>query len=679
MTFRLGIDAGDSFIDFFLLDADNAARIYKSLATRDDPLRSLLDGLQDIAEDFGLSLSDFVRDLDLIVHASSVAQDAVLYQSGARTGLLIASNFHERLSDEQVSALNRLQPPQLRFNVRVQNDSKDEESDVLVAAKRFRDGEVTAVAICLGWTHTEQLQEARSAEILKRELPDVHLSISSELLAQSRFYDLVSTTVLDAYVAPVVQEYLKHLTERLAELEFSGLLQIMQSNGGVAMPPMVASVPAATIRAGAAAAPAALDYIEPHRYDHAFILDMDSARFDITLLADRRPYVVTDQCVGAYPLALPMIDVRTIGAGGSSTGWLKPDGVLQTGSRHSDTTPACFGQGGERPTVIDAVLALGYLDPEQLLGGKLPLHLEYARAAIQSMIAAPRALDVDEAAAEFLRVFNQNMSDIIRQMVAQHSWDLSEFVMVAAGIHAPLHAAAIAKKLQVPLVIVPRSASVFRAAGMLFADIKHDFMRPYATPLTQIDRVQFKKLCTAMRYRAYGTFADEHVPPERQRLEYSMDVCLVEQASAINVPLTTAEIGALDLNAIFARLRATYDQSDGDALQIDSVELLAVRLTAIGRSDVPYLQASVRRPYDSSHALVGRRRVYLLDLGDFAAVPLYDGNALNYGNRVEGPALIELPFTAIFVPPEYDAYCDTIGNFMLVLREQAQEFEEQLS
>jgi N-methylhydantoinase A len=698
MSFRIGVDIGGTFTDFLLLDPDGQAAVFKSSTTPDDPSVGLLNGLAEMAEARGLALADFVAQVELMVHGTTVATNAVLTSTGAATGLLTTDGFRDALEmrrgireaqyDNRFQAPRPLIPRYRRLTARERVDHGGQartplaEQDVLAAAETFRREGVRAVALCFLHAHANAAHETLAARILCRELPGVHVSVSSELLPQIRFYDRTSTTVLNAYVGPLVQTYLLNLTERLNALGFRGVLLIMQSNGGVATPEVTRQRPASTLLSGPAAGPVAgLAFVEPLGFADCLTVDMGGTSFDAALIANRQPLVVTNGRINGHLIALPMLDIHTIGAGGGSIGWVDQGGLLRMGPHSAGARPgpACYGRGGDKPTCTDADLVLGYLDAGYFLGGRLPLHCEAARQAIETHVGRPLGFTVEEAAAGMFAVINSHMADGIREVSVRRGYDPRDFPLVVAGGAGPIHAATLALELEIPLLIVPRASSIFCAAGMLLSDMKHDYVRTYPVAMSALNPNRFLELCTQMRREASATLSAEHVPAERQHLHFSVDLRFVGQHHEVNVSLLPAEEASLDVAVLAERFYARHDQLYGYAVPGAPVELVTLRLAAIGETDKPRLPRAQRRLAGSVQALKGKRRAYLPGQRAFEEVPVFDGEALDFGSQLEGPALIELETTTIFVPEEYRVLCDPLGSFALYVKSRAAEFEDRLA
>jgi N-methylhydantoinase A len=304
----------------------------------------------------------------------------------------------------------------------------------------------------------------------------------------------------------------------------------------------------------------------------------------------------------------------------------------------------------------------------------MPLHPERARGAIDGHIAKPLGMTVEEAAAGMYSVINSNMADGIRQVSVRRGYDPRDFPLVVAGGAGPIHAAVIALELEIPMLLIPRASSIFCAAGMLMSDLKHDLVRTYTTPITRLEPDRFKTICSEMERQARATLTGERVPDARQHLHFTADLRYVGQFHEVNVPLEALDLSNPDVQELSTRFHGRHNQLYGYSVPTAAVELVTVRLTAIGETDKPDLPRMAPATDSSALALKGSRRAYLPSLHDFAEVPVYDGDALGYGHMVAGPALVEQTMTTVFVPFEYELQCDPLGSFLLFLKDRVGEF-----
>jgi N-methylhydantoinase A len=409
---------------------------------------------------------------------------------------------------------------------------------------------------------------------------------------------------------------------------------------------------------------------------------MGGTSFDAALIKDRTPLVTTEGEIERLRLALPMLGIVTIGAGGGSIGWVDEGGLLRMGpqSAGSKPGPACYDLGSELPTCTDADLILGYLDKDFFAGGKIPLNYERAADAIKKNVAEPLNMDVIEAAAGMYNVINVNMASGVREVSVKRGHDPREFPLIVAGGAGPVHACMIAAELEIPVMIIPKESSIFCAAGMLMSDLKHDFVRTYSTSLNNMDLKKFRTMFEEMTSEAAQLLKSEHISEDSVQHIYSLDMRYVKQYHEVNVVITKDEIEKGALDSIASRLHPEHDRLFGYSLKEDGtpIELINLRLTSIGRTDKPKFEQE-KYSETSNLPVKTKRNVYLPVEKDFAEVPVYDGHKLKYGNKIEGPAIIEQINTTTFVTPEYNVLCDKYGSYTMYLKTREKEIEDRLA
>jgi len=687
--YRVGIDVGGTFTDFLLLAPRGRTVAHKELSTPADPSEAVLAGRGE-----GADLERFLAEVAIVVHGTTVTTNAVLTGRTARTGLLATRGFRDALEmrrgvreemyDNRYHAPPPIVPRWLRLPVTERVDAAGavvtplDAADVERAVERLRAERVEAVAVCFLHAHANARHEEEAARIVRERMPDAYLSVSSRVLPQVRFYERTSTTVLNAGVGPILARYLANLTRRLAQARYRGTLLIMQSNGGVAPPDAVSRLAAMTLLSGPAAAPVAgLACMAPYREKSFITVDMGGTSFDAALVRDGEPAVTTAGTVNRYALALPSLEINTVGAGGGSIAWIDHGGLLRMGpqSAGADPGPACYGRGGTEPACTDANLVLGYLSAEYFAGGRLRLDAEAARRAIAERVARPLGMSLTEAAHGMYQVINVNMASAIREISVQKGYDPREFPLICAGGAGPVHAARIAAELGIGRILVPRDASIFCAAGMLRTDLRHDYVRSCAQPLPDRgadrravgDRV--RGLARELEAEARRALGAEGIPRERQRMRYRLDLRYAGQYHEVTVDVPERALAASDWDAVRERFHAQHDRLYGYHLRAEGtpVELLNVRLSAIGTTMKPAAKRERRAGGSCRHALKSPRTVYLPERGGFRPVPVYDGDRLAHGNRLAGPAIIESVNTSIFVPPGYRAEYDALGTCVLTL------------
>jgi N-methylhydantoinase A len=681
VSLRVGVDIGGTFTDMLVTDESGDARLYKAPTTPHDPSIGLMEALERAARDRDLPLDEFLAEVDAIVHGTTITTNAVLTGEGALTGFVTTKGFRDVLNMRRGLKERQFEkyapPPPLiprhRIHVVEERVTADgevmtplNEDDVRAAARRLAEQGVEAVAVSYLWSFLNPAHERRTGEILEEELPDVYVSLSTEVLPQIRVYERHSTTALNAYVGPVLQRYLVRLQEELASRGFGGTLLIMQSNGGVMSPELAQRFASHTLLSGPAGGPqAGVFYGATHGLANEITIDMGGTSFDVSLVADGTPTVTTEGEIGGHRIAAPVLDIHTIGAGGGSIAWMDSGGLLAVGpkSAGADPGPACYGRGGRQPTVTDADLLLGYLDPEFFHGGELRLDVDAARRAIAG-IATALGVDETEAAAGIYRVVNANMAAALSVVSIQRGHDPREFVLVVAGGAGPIHAAEIARELEIPLILIPRESSVFCAVGMLISDLKHDYVRTYARDLDKVDLSEIDSLYREMADDARATLREEGVMDDRIDSEHAVDLRYIGQFNEVEVPAQGGgEVTAEALDAMLSSFHARHDTLYGYSMPGAPVELINLRVSVRGVTDKPQFSSVEPVGEDPSAAKRAERRAYFD--GEFVEVPVYDALRLANGNVVRGPAIVDQPTTTIVVPPGVELVCDHFNNFLM--------------
>ena len=685
MSYRVGIDVGGTFTDFLLV-GEGARLVHKTSSTPDDPARAVATGLADLAAQLDLTLEGFAAALELIVHGTTVTTNAVLTREGARTGLLATEGFRDTLAlrdgTREEPYDNRLAPPRplvpryLRLPVGGRIDYKGEElaplatADLRAAVETFAAEGVEAVAISFMHSPTEPAHERRARDLVAELMPGAYVTASSDLLPQVRYYHRTSTTVLNAYVGPIIARYLDALTRRLSELGFAGTLLLMQSNGGVATPAEISPRAALSLLSGPAAGPTAgLWQLAPHGLEDCITMDMGGTSFDAALVRGREPLLMLDGVVDRWRLALPMIDIHTIGAGGGSIAWLDEGGLLHVGPRSAGARPgpACYGRGGTEPTVTDADLVLGHLGEASVAHGGMRLDRAAAVRALEPL-AHELGLGVEETAAGVYDLVNVTMATGVRDVSVRRGLDPRDFPLVVAGGAGPLHAAAIARELDVSALLVPRESSIFCAAGMLMSDFKHDHVRAYKTPLADADPRRLRALFDEMTRAGRDTLEREGVGPGAVELRPALDVRYVGQWHELTVDVELP----LDAAAAAAAFHAEHDRLFGHASPGTPVEVLALRLSAIGRTEKPALRSGPDEP--EVDARRGERPVWDPDERALVPTPVWDGQRLSVSATLDGPAIVELSSTTIVVPRGFALDVDAYGAFAVHSGERGAAF-----
>ncbi|MEU4837545.1 hydantoinase/oxoprolinase family protein [Nocardia testacea] len=680
---RVGIDIGGTFTDLFVVEGAGAGRIYKAPTTPHDPSEGLMNGLTKAADAVGESLEEFLGGVSTIVHGTTIATNAVLTRQGAKTGFVTTRGFRDllnmrrgirdRQNDSKYAPPVPLVPRDLVATVRERIDVSGNElvalheEDVKAAALLFREQDVEAVAISYLWSFLDPSHEQRTAEILRDELPGVFVTMSHEVLPQIRAYERHSTTALNAFVGPKLQNYLANIKRQLADRGFGGTLLIVQSNGGVMSPEIASETAVNALMSGPAAAPeAALQYARRHGSEDVITVDMGGTSFDVALVRGGEPLLTSDSEIGGYRVALPMLDIHTVGAGGGSLVWVDSGGILRVGPQSATATPgpACYGRGGENPTTTDADLLMGYLNPDLFGDGAFTLDVEAARKAVEEKVAGPLGLSVPEAVEGIYRVVNATMAEAVNAVSVKRGFDPREFTLVVAGGAGPIHAVPIAQELGISRIIVPRESSVFCAVGTLLTDLKHMYARTFVADTDSLDLGRVSEVYREMRDEAITTLRSENVAPEAIDLGFAADMRYVGQFDEIEVALEfDGDLTPAALRQLVADFEHEHQTLNGYSMPGEATELINVRLTAFGRTTKPALAEDPSAGPDPSAAHRGTREAFFS--GSRIQVDVYDGLGLRRDNRVVGPAIIEQPTTTVVLIEGYALTVDAQGTYVI--------------
>ncbi len=687
MALKIGIDVGGTFTDFVVTRDGAEPAIFKTLSTPSDPSIAVVNGLADIAASMNppLSLTDFAPRIDTIVHGTTVTTNATLTGNGARCGLLTTEGVRDALEmrrgireeqyNNRYTNVKPLVPRRLRAGITGRLDRNGTETtpldleQVRHAITLFKQEDVQAVSICFMNSFANPTHEQAAAALVRQEMPEAYLSVSTDVLPSIRFYERVSTTALNSYVGPKLNHYLDQLVGRLKEAGFHGLLLIMQSNGGVISPQLAREKAALTLLSGPAGGPGAgLFYVAAHGQNRCITTDMGGTSFEASV-AVNSPMIKNDGEIARHKIALPMLDIHTIGAGGGSIGWLDQGGMLRMGPQSAGATPgpACYMQGGKLPTTTDANVVLGYLDPEFFAGGKMKLDVDAARLAIEEHIAKPMGLTIEEAAAGMYRVACNNMAQGVREVTIKRGFDPREFPFIPAGGAGPIHSCLICEELEIPFQIVPRESSVLCAFGMLMSELKHDFVRTFVARLEDIQWAKLASIIAEMSQDGARQLNEERITEARRSTVVKLDCRYIKQYHEVSLVVPVDLFAREDAIAIARTFHAEHNRLYGYSLEQENtpIEIINVRVQAVGLTDKPSYRKEVWAGDDSSAAIKGKRSIYIPETREFNSIPLYDGHRMHFGNRIHGPAMIEQETTAIFVSASFDCVVDAYGSFAI--------------
>ena len=687
--YRLGIDAGGTFTDFVLADKSGNIKIYKTLSTPNDPTKAIENGLNLISEDLEMNPTKIISQSDLCINGTTVGLNALIQHKGSPVGLICTEGHEDSIEirlghkedgyryDPDYPPAIMLSPRYLRKGIRERTLSNGQvktpisEKDVKEACKIFNDEGVNTVAISFIWSVLNPSHEDIAAKIVEEMMPDAFITIGSRLYPQIREYTRTSTAVTNAYLAPTLKSYVSAINDFFINLGGANNVRYFQSNGGLATGKVMTDRPVYAINSGPASAPkAGLSVADPFNYNNVITVDMGGTSFDITLTKEGNTNLNKNIDFLRYRIGVPMIQVETLGAGGGSIGWIDDMGLLQLGpqSAGADPGPACYDKGGKKPTVSDANLILGYLNPDGLVGGKLPLNFNNAYEAIEKYIAKPLGLNVETAAYGMFTIVNNNMVNGIRRVTVERGYDPRDFVLVAGGGATGAHITALAKEMGINTVIVSKLSSGLCAYGQIISDVKYNYMATIPTRLDSMDAPEkinntFNKIeSKGIEHLTNDGFNESDIDIYR-----SLEMRYVGQIHECTVNIDFFEITNETIKNIkesfHNRHKELYTYSENES----AVELVNIESTIYGRIKQPNY-SEIESKNQLKDAIKSFRNLIFSNTGNFLKTPVYDGNKLSPGHQINGPAVIEEDTTTLVIEPEWFLELHKSGTYIIKLK-----------
>ncbi len=660
---RVAVDIGGTFTDLAWYDADSGALKFEKVLSTPPNFAA---GVHASLRKAGVSASEIHQ----FVHGSTVAVNAVIQKTGARTALVTTAGFEDVY---EIGRANRpdtynllfekpqpLVPGVLRFGVRERMSAKGEVirpidlASVKTIASKLRKAKVEAVAVCLLHSYVNPAHEIAVGRILKKVLPEAFVTLSHEILREYREYERASTAVLNCYVGPEVSRYLKAIDEPLRHASFNGVFHVMQSNGGVMTAARATQAPVAMMESGPAggiigAAVLGRELGE----DNVIAFDMGGTTAKACLVENGLPRMTDQYYVGGYregyPMRLPVVDIIEVGAGGGSVAWIDPGGALKVGPRSagSQPGPVCYGRGGREPTVTDANLVTGRIDGASFLGGEMPLDLDGAREAISHVVGKPLGLGLIEAAQGILKIADARMAAIVRAITLQRGLDPRDFTLIAFGGGGPLHASVIARELNIPRVIIPPQPGHFSALGMLLTDLRHDLVQTWVVDLDAIGGPALEEALKPLETLGRRSLTEQNVRSEDIQILRSVDMRYAGQEYTVSVPVPH-DLGGDALGALRASFDAIYDRRYGHSDPATPAQVVTLRVAAIGQVRKPELLGS----RETASAMPLRHRpVYFEDEQSSIDTPVIQRRSLKAGDTFSGPVIVEEHASTTVVEP----------------------------
>ncbi len=659
---RVGVDIGGTFTDLQIFDArDGRILPFKLPTTPEDPSFGLIEGIKGAGGRYNFTLDD----VGYVLHGTTIATNAVLERKLPAGALVTTAGFEDVLEigrhnrrdvysiwPRPVEALiprNRRIGFVERMRAGGVAEITPDEAAVSIVIARLRALDISTVAIALLHAYANPAHELYLAERIAKELPHVTISCSSQVSPEIREYERTSTTVLNALLQPVVRGYIERLEKRMRAENFAPRLLIVQSNGGVCAPATAAAEPVRLLLSGpSGGAMAALGLSRALSMPDVVAVDMGGTSFDVSVVRDDRLEIVTQSEIDRLPVRVPMIEIRTIGAGGGSIARMHTGRQMSVGPHSAGARPGpvCYGRGGTEPTVTDANLVLGRLDAAFFLGGAMVLDLGGAKRAIADKIATPLGLSADAAAAGILRLTNTSLAAAIRVSLFEKGLDPRDFTMLSFGGAGSVHACAVAEELGMRRIVFPVDASTLSARGILDADIGHAFARSGVRRFEAGAVDVVRTMAEDMTAQAHARLAGDGIAEEQRVLRLSIDLRYKGQAFELTVPWTDAAFDASGISAVVARFHAQHLQRFSYANPDDVVEMVTLRLSAIGRLERPSRTVAPARkvaPPPTS------RRVFVGDA--WRSIPVWRRDAITDDNSVLGPTIVEEDYTTVYLAP----------------------------
>ena len=688
MTFRVGIDVGGTFTDLVVADDDGRLTIFKASTTPGQTSQGIFDTLELAAEHHGVALEGLLGQCATVVYSGTIGTNAVVTNTAAKVGLICTEGFRDilllREGPRKPSAYDSppypepyvprylTMPVAERVNAEGGVDVYLDEDEVREAIRAFKNWDVEAVAVSFLWSVANPVHEKRVGEIIAQEWPRIPYVLSHELNPIVREYRRTASAVIDASLQPILSVEIERIDRDLNERGFRGTLLVGGSAGGVITPREAARRPIYTVGSGPALGPVAGRYLAEtdEAGSDVIVLDMGGTSFDVSVVTDGSIAVSREAMVKDEILGISRVDVKSIGSGGGSIAWVDSGGLIHVGpqSGGADPGPACYNRGGEQPTVSDANVELGYLNPDFFLGGRVKLAPELASKAIEDGVGKPLGLSVPDAAFTIFTTVNQDMTAAIQDITIWQGVDPREYVIVAGGGAVGMHIVPIAQELGVKRILVPKVAGTLSAVGATVADVTAEFSRSYFTESSRFDYDGVNSVLGHLTERASEFLSASSPGAEETTLDYFVEARYPFQVWEITVPMRAGEIpddGGLkrlveDFHDVHERMFAIKEPGQ-------NIECVVWKAQASVKTPDVALREIAGDGRSAQDALAGHRSAYFQELGGFVETPVYRGDRLAHGNEIEAPAIIEEQTSTLVVFPGSRVRLTRWGNYLMEL------------
>ena len=688
MGYRIGVDVGGTFTDFSIYNTISRKLIhYKRSSTPDDPSCSIVTGLAEILEKENIQAAD----IEYLAHGTTVATNALIEKKGDTIGLITTYGFKDLMEigdQKRPSLYDLLRPkpvslihPGARWEVheRILYDGSIrqplQEQDVLDGIAHFKKMGIRSIAVCTLFSFLNPIHEQKIREIIRREYPEAYVSISSDLVHEFREYARMSTTVLNAYLGPIMKEYVENFRESIKGAGVSVSPFVTQSNGSIISIDETIDCPIRTAVSGPSAGVIGAARIGKQcGLNNLITFDMGGTSIDVSLIQDGKANVSFERMVEGYPARIPMIDIVTVGAGGGSLAYVDEGGALKVGPRSAGAKPgpACYCLGGEEPAVTDANLILGKLNPKRILGGRMSIDEKRSISVIKKVICQKTDLSIEDAAAGIITVVNSNMVRAIRAVSVERGYDPRQFTLVAFGGAGPLHACEVAEEIGIRQVLFPPSPGTLCSLGLLMADTQFDLSRSRLTIVNQKNLSIINKLLSDLALDGQRLLDTQKIPELHRCFRFGFDCRYEHQNYELTVEINKDELNESDLNDLKKAFGNAHEHAYGYQDKERPVQIVNYRLSAIGLSDKPQIghiqECSVSVPKENEV-----RQVRFEKQCKYIETPVYLRDDLPSDCVLQGPAIIEQMDSTCVIPPGWIALSDQYGNFLVERKEKNED------
>lgn len=687
MEYMIGVDVGGTFTDFSLANLTTRQVLnHKVRSTPKEPSEAIIKGIVDLIEMLEIDPTT----ISYLGHGTTVATNALIERKGARTALLITEGFKDILEIG-----NQTRPSLYNLTENKPQPLVDSEYRIEIPERLLKDGSVykqldveamrasvkkidpkliDSVAICFLFSYVNPEHEDQAAAVVREILPNAYISVSHEIVPEFREYPRLSTVILNSYLGPVMKKYLNNFRDSIKKLNIPNEPYITQSNGGTLSIEETIKKPVRTAISGPSAGVMASAHLGTLAgYSNLITFDMGGTSADISLIENSTPLVSVERKIDRWPARFPMLDIVTIGAGGGSIAWIDPGGAMKVGPESAGAVPgpASYGNGGTLPTVTDANVVMHRLNPQNILGGKMAINEEFAKSVITKEICDVTGLSLIDAANGIIDIVNANMVRTIRVISVERGYDPQDFTLMAFGGAGPLHAAAMAKELSIPRVLVPLSAGTLCSLGLLLTDIRSDHVRS-KTFVPSVDRIdEIKNIFDELAFEGSAVLDKENVAQSDRTLHRWIDARYKKQNYELMVPVSEEELTQAGFELIVKRFHETHEHGYGYARPKAEIEFVNFRLTAVGvlqKAEISTLPSREDKGIKSALNKIGERMVYFKEAGDFVATAIYSREDMYPGDTIQGPAIVDQMDTTTVIPPHTFCKVDTYGNLILEIK-----------